>query len=145
MLAFLAHPDAAILLLLLGILLLYAEFNRPGTVLLGSLGMLFAMLALHDLALHPIAHGPIAIAILGLALIVLELRLPTHSFLAIAGTLILACALVTLLPTPPRIDAPTALATSALFSVTTLWLGRIALQARRNKRVPQPHRPSPAR
>ncbi len=144
MLALLSHPDAAILLLLLGVLLLYAEFNRPGTVLLGCLGMLFAMVALHGLALHPIALAALAAAALGLALILLDLRLQTRSFLAIPGTLILAYALAALFPAPPRIDAPTALATAILFSSTTLWLGRIALQARRNKRIPPPHRPSPA-
>ncbi len=134
-LSLIAHPDVALILLLVGILLLYAEFNRPGTVLFGSLGMLFAMLALYGLALHPIVRASLIIAALGLALILLDLRFRARALLAVPGALILAYALNALIPAPPRIDGPTALATSILFTAVTLGLGRIALQARRNKRI----------
>jgi membrane-bound serine protease (ClpP class) len=132
---FLANPDFAVLLVLAGILLLYLEFNRPGSVIFACLGTLSAVLGFYGLALHPLSHTAIAGGIVGLALILLELRSPFHNLLAVLGTGILAYALAALMPPPVRIDAPTALAVSIVFTVVTLWLGRIALQARRNKRI----------
>jgi len=141
----LANPDLALILLLAGILLLYAEFNRPGTILFAALGALFTMFALYGLALHPINHSALAGAILGLALILLELRLPTRNLLALLGAATLAWSL-TALEIPP-IHLTTAVFVSLTFSAVTLWLGRIALQARRNKRLPNPtlHPAAPAR
>jgi membrane-bound serine protease (ClpP class) len=135
MIHFLANPDLAVLLVLVGILLLYLEFNRPGTVIFACLGTLSAVLGFYGLARHPLSHTAIAAGIIGLALILLELRSPTRNVLAVLGAWILAYALATLMPPPVRIDAPTALAVSIVFAVVTLWLGRIALQARRNKRI----------
>ena len=46
LLLFVANPDHAVLLLLCGILFIYAEFNKPGTVILGCFGALLTMFAL---------------------------------------------------------------------------------------------------
>src|SRR6202034_1661842 len=42
----LTNPDVAVLLLVLGGLLIYLEFNVPGTVVPGSIGTLFVLLGL---------------------------------------------------------------------------------------------------
>jgi membrane-bound ClpP family serine protease len=134
----LANPDFAILLLLAGILLLYAEFNRPGTVLLAAVGTLFTMFAFYGLAQHPINYLALAVACVGLGLIPLGLRFSPPNLLAFLGTAILICALPRLTSENPSIHLTTAVFVSLIFSAVTLWLGRIALQARRNKRIPNP-------
>lgn len=128
-------PDFAVFLILAGILFLYLEFNRPGSVIFACLGTLSAVLGFYGLARHPLSHTAIAVGIVGLTLILLELRFRARNILAVLGAWILAYALAALMPPPVRIDAPTALAVSIVFTVVTLWLGRIALQARRNKRI----------
>ena len=134
----LTKPDLALVLLLVGIFLLYFEFNRPGTVMFAVLGMLSGMFGLYGLSRHTVSHASLVLALFGLALILLELRAPSRNFFAVLGTLILAYGLATLMPPPVRIDFVTALATSIVFSSVTLSLGRIALRARRNKRLSTP-------
>ena len=55
-----ANPDIAVFLLVLGCLLIYLEFNVPGTVVPGSIGTLFVLLALFGLNLLPVRHTAVA-------------------------------------------------------------------------------------
>ena len=135
----LATPDAALLAVVAGILLLYAEFNVPGTILPGCLGALSLMLGLFALSrmrLHPAALG---LALAGFALLLLAL-VSTHFLLPAALSLAtLTFSFLHLVDSPrygTAIHLPTALLTASLFSLSTLWLGRIALRARRNKQLP---------
>ncbi len=132
---FILIPDVAILLLLVGILLLCLEFNRPGAIIFACLGTLSAVLGCYGLAQHPLSRAAIIVAVLGVALVLLEVRFRAHNILAVLGTLILAYALATLMRPPIRINAVLAIVVSIVFTVVTVWLGRIALQARRNKRI----------
>jgi membrane-bound serine protease (ClpP class) len=143
----LTNPDFALLLLLAGILLLYAEFNRPGTVLFAAFGTLLVMFAFYGLAQHPINHLALTLACAGLVLVPLGLRFSSPNLFASVGALILICALPGLTSDFPPIHLTTAIFVSLTFSFVTLWLGRIALQARRNKRLPNPtpHSAPPAR
>ena len=137
----LSNPDLALLLILTGILLLYAEFNRPGTILFACLGTLFATLGVYALAEHSINRPALALALISLALIPAGIRILP---LTIIGAAILIYALRILIPENQPIHLTTAIFVSLTFSFVTLWLGRIALQARRNKRLPNPT-PHPAR
>jgi membrane-bound serine protease (ClpP class) len=139
----LADADFAIVLILVGILLIYAEFNRPGAVIFAALGTLFAMFAFYGLAQHPINHLALALACAGLVLVPLGLRFSSPNLFASFGALILICALPRLTSDFPPVHLTTAIFVSLTFSFVTLWLGRIALQARRNKRLPNPT-PHPA-
>ena len=135
----LASPDAALLAVVAGILLLYAEFNLPGTVLLGCFGALSLMLGLFALSRMPLRPAALGLALAGLTLILLALAsthflLPTTLGLATLATSFLH--LVERSRYGTAIDLPTALVAASLFSATTVWLGRIALRARRNKHIP---------
>ncbi len=75
----LTNPDIAVLLMVLGGLLIYLEFNVPGTVVPGSLGTLFVLLSLFGLNLLPVRHTAIALLLaaaitFGLAWIALRAR-----------------------------------------------------------------------
>lgn len=154
LLPYLANPNFALATLLLGILLIYAEFNLPGAVLPGSLGALLTMLALFGLTRLALAPLAIAIAAAGVALLLISLRFlraPSIAalhrdgreprrpisglILAVISTSTIIYGLATL---NPSVHPAVAIATGTIFSTVTLWLGRIALLARDNKRIPHP-------
>ena len=138
LLVFVDNPDHAVLLLLCGILFIYAEFNKPGTVILGCFGALLTMFALYGLSLLPIRPAAVAVALAGVILVGLGCRLRTAGRIAdVAGTLCIALGLVNLVVSPP-VHYVVAIVTAAIFSFVTSWLVRIALLARQNKSLVGP-------
>jgi membrane-bound serine protease (ClpP class) len=132
----LANPDLAVLVFVLGALLIYLEFNVPGTIVPGSLGTLLVLLALFGLNLLPIHHTAVFLLLAALALIVLEAKFPSHGALALAGTLSLVFGLATLVDGPipeQRVHTSTAIAAGLGFGAISFGLAWIALRARRNK------------
>ena len=134
----LANPDVGLLTLFTGILLLYFECNRPGSILPGCLGALLVLLSLHSLAQLPLRPTALLLLATGTTLLLLELAIPARNLLAAAGIALNTYALATLVElfSPAHVHLLTAIFTSVGFGVSTLWLARIALQARRNKRTP---------
>ena len=129
----LADPNSAVVLILAGTFLIYAECNRPGTVVLGSLGVFAVTLGVYDLAqhrLHPVAG---LLLITGIGLLLLDLVARTRYLFALVGIAAIVYALATL--TSPRIHPAVALATGSAFALVTLPLASVALRARRNKRT----------
>jgi membrane-bound serine protease (ClpP class) len=132
----LTNPDIAVLLLVLGGLLIYLEFNVPGTVVPGSLGTLFVLLSLFGLNLLPIRHTAIALLLAAVVMMVLEAKFGAHGVLALAGILSLVFGLATLVdgPIPElRVHTATALGAGLGFGVISFGLAWIALRARRSK------------
>jgi membrane-bound serine protease (ClpP class) len=132
----LTNPDIAVLLLVLGGLLIYLEFNVPGTVVPGSLGTLFVLLSLFGLNLLPIRHTAIVLLLAAIVLIVLEAKFGGHGILALAGITCLIFGLATLVdgPIPElRVHTATALGAGLGFGVNSFGLAWIALRARRGK------------
>jgi membrane-bound serine protease (ClpP class) len=132
----LANPDIAVLLLVLGGLLIYLEFNVPGTIVPGSLGTLFVLLALFGLNLLPVRHTAVALLIAALVMIVLEAKFSSHGALALAGVISLVFGLATLVDAPIpelRVHIATAIAAGLSFGTISFGLAWIALRARRGK------------
>jgi membrane-bound serine protease (ClpP class) len=136
----LANPDLAVLLLVVGFLLVYLEFNVPGTVVPGALGVLCVLLALFAFNLLPIRHTAVLLLIAALGLILLEVKFSSHGLLALAGTLCLIFGLLTLVDGPPelRVHTSTALAAGLTFGAITFVLAWLGLKARRNKALTGP-------
>jgi membrane-bound serine protease (ClpP class) len=132
----LTNPDIAVLLLVLGGLLIYLEFNVPGTIVPGSLGTLFVLLSFFGLNLLPIRHTAIALLLAAVVLMVLEAKFGSHGVLALAGVAALIFGLATLVdgPIPElRVHTATALGAGLGFGAITFGLAWIALRARRSK------------
>jgi membrane-bound serine protease (ClpP class) len=132
----LANPDLAVLVLVLGALLIYLEFNVPGTIVPGALGTLFTVLALFGLNLLPIHHTAVFLLIAGVAMFLLEAQFPSHGALALAGTLSFTAGLMTLVDGPipeQRVHTSTAVAAGLGFGCISFLLAWIALRARRSK------------
>jgi membrane-bound serine protease (ClpP class) len=132
----LMDPNLAVLILVLGGLLIYLEFNVPGTIVPGALGTLLVFTALFALNLLPIHYTSLMLLIAALALLVLEAKFPSHGVLASVGIIALVFGTLTLVdgPIPElRVALLTAIACGVGFGIITAFLVRIALQARRNK------------
>ncbi len=132
----LANPDVAVLLLVLGGLLIYLEFNVPGTVVPGSIGTLFVVLGLFGLNLLPVRHTAIVLLIAAAVLMLLESKFTSHGVLALAGIVSLVVGLATLVdgPIPElRVHTSTALGAGLGFGAISFGLAWIALRARRSK------------
>jgi membrane-bound serine protease (ClpP class) len=134
----LTSPDLDVLLLMVGGLLIYLEFNVPGTIVPGALGTLMVLLAIFGLNLLPIQHTAILLLFAALALMVLEAKFASHGVLGAVGVACLVFGLATLVngPTPEmRVHFGVAAGAGIGFGVITFGLAWIALKARRTKRL----------
>jgi membrane-bound serine protease (ClpP class) len=132
----LTNPDFAVCLIVLGGLLIYLEFNVPGTIVPGAIGTLFVLLGLFGLDLLPVRHTAVVLLLAALVMIVLETKFASHGILALAGTVSLVFGLATLVdgPIPElRVHLGVALGAGIGFGLISFGLAFIALRARRNK------------
>lgn len=137
-LAFILDPNIAFILLAIGALALYAEFNHPGAVVPGTVGVVFILLAVFALNLLPVRFAAVVLILASFVLFALEAKFATHGVLAIGGitTMVLGGLLLVDSPIPEmRVRLGTALAVSLPLGVITVFLMRIALKARANKVV----------
>ncbi len=137
----LANPNLALLLLVGGALLIYLEFNVPGTIVPGALGTVMVLLAVFSLDLLPIRHTALLLLLSAATLLILELKFASHGVLALAGIACLAFGTLTLIEAPipeMAIHPSLALGLCLGFGIVTFLLLRLAVRARRNKSLMGP-------
>ena len=133
----LTDPNLAVLVLVVGALLIYVEFNTPGTIIPGTLGTIMVLLALFSLNLLPVRYTSVMLLVAAFVLLILEAKFASHGVLAAAGILSLVVGAATLVdgPIPElRVHLATALSAGLAFGLITVFLLRLALRARRSKR-----------
>jgi membrane-bound serine protease (ClpP class) len=136
LLGWLVDPNIALLFLVGGALLIYLEFNSPGTIVPGALGTLMVLLAIFALNLLPIRYTAVLLLVAALVLLLLEAKFGGHGVLAIAGIICLTFGTLTLVAAPVpemRVTPWVAFAVSAGFGGITFFLVRLAVRARRRK------------
>jgi membrane-bound serine protease (ClpP class) len=132
----LMNPDLAVLMLVIGGLLIYLEFNAPGTIVPGALGTLLVLLSLFALNLLPVHYTAVMLLLAAAVLLVLEVKFTSHGILALAGIICLVIGMMTLVagPVPEmRVHASTAIAAGVAFGIITVFLLRLAVRAKHNK------------
>jgi len=135
---FLLDPNIAFLVLAVGALALYAEFNHPGAVVPGVVGVIFILLALFALNLLPTRYAAFTLIMAAFVLFILEAKFGTHGILGLGGIACLTLGGLLLVdgPIPElRVKLWTALGVSIPLGVITVFLMSIAIRARRNKVV----------
>lgn len=133
---YIMDPNVAFILLAIGALALYTEFNHPGAVVPGVVGVVFILLAIFALNLLPVRFAALVLILASFVLFALEAKFATHGALAVGGivTLTLGGLLLVDGPIPQmRVHLLTALAVSVPLGVITVFLMSIALKARANK------------
>src|ERR1022692_766207 len=134
----LMDPNVAFLLLAIGALALYVEFNHPGAVIPGTVGVVFILLAAFALNFLPTRFAALGLILGAFALFAAEAKFATHGVLTIGGIALLTLGGLLLVDSPipeMRVHLLTALAVSIPLGLITAFLMGIALKARRNKMV----------
>jgi len=137
-LAYLMDPNVAFILLAVGALALYAEFNHPGAVVPGTVGIVFILLAAFALNLLPTRFAALVMILGAFALFAAEAKFASHGVLTIGGIALLTLGGLLLVDSPipeMRVHLLTAMAVSIPLGFITAFLMTIALKARRNKVV----------
>jgi membrane-bound serine protease (ClpP class) len=137
-LAYLMDPNIAFLLLAIGALSLYIEFNHPGAVIPGTVGVVFILVAAFALNLLPTRFAALVLILGAFALFAAEAKFASHGVLTIGGIALLTLGGLLLVDAPipeMRVHLMTALAISIPLGAITAFLMTIALRARRNKIV----------
>ncbi len=135
---YLMDPNISFILLAIGALALYAEFNHPGAVLPGVVGIIFILLAAFALNLLPTRYAALALIVAAFVLFALEAKFVTHGVLTVGGIVALTLGALLLVDGPipqMRVHLYTALAVSVPLGLITAFLMGIAVRARRNKVV----------
>ncbi len=136
LLGWLVDPNIALLFLVGGALLIYLEFNAPGTIVPGALGTLMVLLGVFGLNLLPIRYTAVLLLVAAMVLLLLEAKFGGHGALAIGGIVCLTFGMLTLVaaPVPEMGISPLiAISVSAAFGAITVFLVRLAVRARKRK------------
>lgn len=135
-LGYLMDPNVAFILLAIGVLALYAEFNHPGAVVPGTVGVVFILLAIFALNILPTRFAAVVMILAAFVLFALEAKFASHGVLGIGGIVTLTVGGLLLVDGPipeMRVRFWTALAVSLPLGAITVFLMTIALKARANK------------
>lgn len=136
LLGWLVNPNIALLLLVGGALLIYVEFNTPGTIVPGALGTLMVLLGVFALDLLPIRFTAVLLLLAAFVLMLLEAKFGGHGVLAVTAIACLAFGMLTLVAAPIpelRVSPWVAVGLALGFGSITAFLVRIAMRARRQK------------
>src|SRR5215471_17794493 len=134
----LMNPGFLLLMLVVGALALYFEFNHPGAVIPGTIGVVLLLLAAFAMNLLPIRFAALILMLAAFIMFAAEAKFATHGVLTIGGIVLLTLGSLLLIDAPipeMRVHVLTALAVSVPFGFITAFLMTIAVKARRNKVV----------
>ena len=133
LLARIVQPDAFFILLILGVLGLYAEFTHPGMILPGVVGGISLVLALFAMHILPVNFAGLLLVGVALALFVMEAMYTSHGILGIGGVLAMLLGAIMLIRSPitgAGVSPGVALGVTVPFAVLTVLLMRLVLRSR---------------
>jgi membrane-bound serine protease (ClpP class) len=136
LLAWIMDPNVAFLLFALGALALYAEFDHPGAVLPGVVGLIAILLAVFALNLLPTRFASFALIGVAFVLFALEAKYVSHGILGIGGVVCMVLGGITLVDGPipeMRVHLVTALAVSIPIGAIAIFLMTLVMRARKNR------------
>jgi len=137
-LSFIMDPNIAFILFAIGMLALYAEFNHPGAVLPGVVGLICILLAVFALNLLPTRYAALALLVAAFVLFALEAKFTSHGVLGAGGVICMTLGALLLVDGPipeMRVHLVTALAVSIPMGMIVVFLMGLVLKARKNRVV----------
>jgi membrane-bound serine protease (ClpP class) len=132
------QPDVFFILLIIGVLGLYAEFTHPGVFAPGVLGAIAMILALYAMHLLPVNFTGLLLIVAALVLFVLEAKFPTHGILGVGGVMAMILGALMLIRTPLTgmgVSLSTAIGVALPFAVIVVILMRAVLRSRHWKQA----------
>lgn len=135
LLSWIMNPNVAFILMSLGMLALYAEFNHPGAILPGVVGLIAIVLAVFALNLLPTRYAAFALILVAFILFALEAKFVSYGVFGTGGVLCLVFGGLLLVDGPipeMRVHLLTALAVSVPLGVIAVFLMSLVLRAHKN-------------
>jgi membrane-bound serine protease (ClpP class) len=126
------QPDVFFVLLIVGVLGLYAEFTHPGMFAPGVIGGISLLLALFAMHLLPVNLTGLLLIIAALVLFVLEAKFPTHGVLGVGGVVAMVLGALMLIRSPltgAGVSLSTALGVAIPFAIIIIILMRLVLRS----------------
>lgn len=134
LLATLAHPQLALVLMMIGIYGLFFEFTTPGAVVPGVAGTIALLIALYAFQLLPVNWAGVALVAVGATLMLAEAFMPSFGALGVGGVIAFVVGGLFLMDAeapgfgiPPGLIFGLALATAAV----VIGIGSFAARSRR--------------
>jgi len=127
------QPDIFFVLLIVGVLGLYAEFTHPGMIAPGVVGGICMLLALYAMHILPVNITGLLLVLLALAMFILEAKFTSHGVLAVGGiiSMLLGAWMVISSPlTAGGVSLSVSLAVTLPFAGLTVFLMRLVLKSR---------------
>ena len=127
------QPDAFFILLIMGILGLYAEFTHPGAFAPGVMGVIALVLALFAMHMLPINFAGLLLIVVALVLFVLEAKYPTHGVLGVGGVVAMVLGALFLIDSPLTgmgVSLGAALGVAIPCALIIIFLMRLVLRSR---------------
>ena len=128
-------PNVAFILMVLGMLAIYAEFNHPGAILPGVVGLIAIILAVLALNLLPTRFASILLILAAFALFALEAKFTSYGVLGAGGILCLIFGGLLLVDGPipeMRVRLLTTIVVSIPLGIIAVFLMTLVLRAQRN-------------
>jgi len=135
-LAAIADPNIALVLLVLGALGVYVEFSSPGLIAPGVIGGIMVLLGLSALSVLPINWVGVALLVLAVVLFILEAKFTSHGILGAGGAIAMVLGALLLVESPVpemRIRLPVAVGLALPFALITSFLVTLVVRARVQK------------
>jgi membrane-bound serine protease (ClpP class) len=133
-----ADPNIALILIVIGVLGIYAEFSSPGLIAPGVAGAISILLGLSALSVLPINGTGAALLALAFILFALEAKFVSHGVLTLGGAVAMVLGALLLIDSPMpelRIRWTVAIALALPFALITSLLLTLVVRARANKVV----------
>ncbi len=127
------QPDIFFILLIVGVLGLYAEFTHPGMVAPGVVGGICMILALYAMHILPVNLTGLLLIILALALFILEAKMTSHGVLGAGGAVAMLLGALMLIRSPLTaggVSIGVALGVTLPFALLVVLLMRLVLKSR---------------
>jgi len=137
-LSVLMDPNLTALLFTLGIFAILIEFNHPGGVVPGAIGLIAVAVSIFAMQMLPTRYESVALVIGAFVLFALEAKYHSHGLFTAGGMIMMVTGMLLLVDGPipeMRVKLITALSVAIPLGAITVFLLTLAIRARRNKVV----------
>lgn len=135
LLSWIMDPNVAFILMSLGMLAIWAEFNHPGAILPGVVGLIAILLAVFALNLLPTRFAAVALILAAFLLFALEAKYTSYGILGGGGIICMIFGALLLVDGPipeMRVHLMTALMVSLPIGGIAIFLMTLVLRAHKN-------------
>lgn len=136
LLSWIMDPNVAFILMSLGMLALWAEFNHPGAILPGVVGLIAILLAVFALNLLPTRYAALALILAAFLLFALEAKYTSYGILGAGGVICMVIGALLLVDGPipeMRVHLVTALVVSVPIGAIAILLMSLVLRAYKHR------------